>query len=218
MPAASAFFCIIGNFILFIAIFFQNTGSCLIHIVFRIFIRQIQLSRSKRCPLFNDQAICRDMLRLQFCNYSQIIAPFFISLVRNCAHKVNIYILKTCSSCTFTGFQKLLVIMNPSKNFQLPVIWGLQADTQTVDAKCSVRLKFLLICSSRIYLNRNLSIIFYPKILSYFIQDFSNESLIQNRRSAPSNKYRGYTPSFTFLYCIDFRKQSLYIFCLFFRT
>ena len=106
------------------------------------------------------------MFRFQFCCCAQISNPAFIGLIRDGTHQVNVNVVKSCFSCAVISPEELIIVMNPSEDFQFSVIRGLQTDAEAVDAVFPVCLEFPVICGSGIYFDGDLGICLYGKFCS----------------------------------------------------
>ena len=189
MPAFPSFFRIVGNFILLIAILTQSFRHIFIHTVFRILVRQFQFSFGKRCPLFNNKTVRRNMLRTNLCHCAQIFYPSFIALSRNSKHQIHVNIGKSSVPCHLIAFQKLCVIMDSSKHCQLFIIRRLQSQADPVNTVFSIKRQLLRSQGSRISFDRHLRIWFQTKALPYSLQQLFHHITFWYRRCTSPDKH-----------------------------
>ena len=137
MPAGIPFFRIIGNFIPFIPRLCQYLLRFPVHQTFLLFIRQWITSAIifliKRSPLFQDQAVSRNMLRCKADDLTKSCGITLHNLVRKCCHQIHVDILKTGFSAPCIGVYEVLIGVNTSECFQFHVICRLQPYAESVD-------------------------------------------------------------------------------------
>ena len=139
---------IIRNLISPIAFRFQYFLCIIVHLAFLVLRRKesawkpflpaldvLGIFFIKRRPFFHNQAVSRNMLRLQLRDLLQRFPPCIRALPRKRRHQVNIDILKSRFPCHPVALQKCLPCMDSPQRLQFRILCRLQPQAQPVNAR-----------------------------------------------------------------------------------
>ena len=176
------------------------------------FFRVFSILLVKRRPRFHDQAVCRNVFRLQICHCPQSPLPTSERLPRDCRDQVYIHIFKSCPAHDLPRSEEFLISMDTPEHFKFIVIYGLQPDTEAVYA-IFLPCRGLLLChGSGVHFHGDLSVFCNIKTVQKCPEDIPDVIRLQYGRSTAAQKYRTHLIRFIITFpAPDLSGQGFYI-------